>query len=506
MCLIVGISSHEPVAMELYESLLHLQHRGQDTAGILTFDERMHLKVGLGHADQVFSKADLAELKGNLGIAHLRYPTSGGNSLAEIQPLITSYPYGMGLVHNGNLVNYEELKAHLKQEKRYINSLSDSELLLKNFAHHLAQHPLSKKPEELFDSICASLKDVFDLAQGAYSVITAILGVGMVVFRDPHGIRPLVMGQREKNGHTDYCFASEDIPFYSLGFDAAGDVAPGEVIFISLNGQIFRRVIQQADFNPCIFEYVYFARPDAVINHLSVYRARLHMGENLAKAWKKKYPDILPDVVVPIPFTSNTPALSFAHELGVRYSEGLYKNAFIGRTFIMPSQVKRVKSVRTKFHPQITELKNKTVLLLDDSIVRGTTSIEIVKMVREAGAKKIYMVSACPPLKFPCYYGINIPTREELIANQYQTEAEIAKALGVDILFYQSEADLKEAVLRDQTSSHIKNPCMACLNGRYFSGKPNGESNNENENESHADRQRSSRTCHRQSPQVCGSV
>ncbi len=472
MCGIVGIASHKPVAVELYESLLHLQHRGQDTAGILTFDERMHLKVGRGLASDVFSRADMEELTGHMGIAHLRYPTSGGHSLAEAQPLTTTYPYGMGLVHNGNIVNYEELKARLKQERRYINSLSDSELLLKYFASSLAEQAPTENSEQLFSDICTAVGRLFALARGAYSIITAIVGVGLVVFRDPHGIRPLTMGTRQNGEHTDYCFASEDIPFYSLGFHSTEDVAPGEVLFVDLKGRLFRKILERKSFRPCVFEYVYFARPDAVLDGLSVYRTRLHMGENLARAWKAKYPDILPDVAVPIPFTSNTPALAFANELGVRYSEGLYKNSFIGRTFIMATQEKRVQSVRTKLHPQVTELKNKKVLLLDDSIVRGTTSHEIVKMVREAGATEIYLVSACPPVKNPCYYGIHIPTRAELIANQYGSEREIAEALGVDLLLYQTVPDLEEAVLRRRSKHQIEKLCMACLDGDYVCGGP----------------------------------
>ena len=472
MCGIIGIIGQQPVALELFESLVHLQHRGQDTAGILTCDERMHLKVGRGRADEVFHKDDLAELTGNMGIAHLRYRTSGGHSLAEAQPFTTTYPYGIGLVHNGNLINYEAVKKHLNQERRYINSLSDSELLLEYFAHRLASHPATEQSSALFEQICSALTELFHLVKGAYSVVTAIVGVGLVIFRDPHGIRPLVVGERKQGNKHDYCFASEDAPFYSLGFQSMGDVAPGEVVFVDLKGQLFRRTITHKSFKPCIFEYVYFARADSIINNLSVYRTRLNMGNNLAKAWKKKYPNVTPDVVVPVPFTSNTPALAFANELGIRYSEGLYKNAFIGRTFLMPTQDKRIKSVRTKFHPQYTELKNKKVALLDDSIVRGTTSIEIVKMVREAGAKEIYLVSACPPVKFPCYYGIHIPTPEELIANQYKSEDDIAKALGVDLLLYQTEADLEEAVLRRRNLHQIEHPCMACLNGQYEAGTP----------------------------------
>lgn len=473
MCGIVGIFSQKAVAAELYESLLHLQHRGQDTAGILTCDERMHLKIGRGRASEIFHAEDMQELKGNLGIAHLRYPTSGGHSLAEAQPLTTTFPYGIGLVHNGNIANYQELKELLKEKRRYLNSLSDSEMLLHYFATFLAEHPQAGNSEDFFAHITQAVKKIFAIANGAYSIITSIVGMGMVVFRDPHGIRPLAMGQRKAlNGKTDYMFASEDIPFYSLGFEAAGDVAPGEVIFIDLSGKIFRKILTQEAFLPCVFEYVYFARPDATMNTLSIYRSRLHMGQNLAKAWKHKYPELSPDVVVPIPFTSNTPALSFAHELKVRYSEGLYKNAFIGRTFIMPTQERRLKSVRTKLRPQVAELKDKKVLLLDDSIVRGTTSKEIIKMVRDAGAKEIYFVSACPPVKFPCYYGIHIPTKAELIANQHGTEAEIAKDLGVDALLYQTIDDLTEAVLRDDKTHQVNQLCMACLNGCYQAGKP----------------------------------
>jgi amidophosphoribosyltransferase len=473
MCGIVGFFSHKPVSVELYESLLHLQHRGQDTAGILTCDERMHLKVGRGLASEVFLPADMKELTGNMGIGHLRYPTNSAQSLAEAQPLTTTFPYGMGLVHNGNIINDTELKVVLKKERRYLNSFSDSELLLTYFASALAEQPPTTNQEALFTHICAALTQLFNLAKGAYSVITAIVGIGLVVFRDPHGIRPLVMGERKNDlGNSDYCFASENIPFYSLGFKSLEDVAPGEVIFINLQGQLLRRQLTTKTFRPCVFEYVYLSRPDTILNNLSVYRTRLRMGENLAQAWKKKYPDKIPDVVVPIPFTSNTPALAFANTLGVRYSEGLYKNPFIGRTFIMPTQEKRIKSVRTKLHPQVTELKNKKVLLVDDSIVRGTTSLEIVKMVREARAKEIYLVSACPPVKFPCYYGVYIPTHQELIANQHDNENAIAKAIGVNLLLYQNLADLEEAVLQRRDLHQLTGLCKACLDGNYICGKP----------------------------------
>ena len=291
----------------------------------------------------------------------------------------------------------------------------------------------------------------------------------MVVFRDPHGIRPLVKGVRQNDdGTTDRIFASETTMFYALGFELDGNVAPGEVIYIEENGTVHSRILKNEQFTPCIFEYVYFARPDSIQNEISVYRSRLRMGQNLAKRWKEEYPKIIPDIVIPAPSTANTAALSFAHELGVRFSEGLYKNPFIGRTFIMPGQEIRKKSVRYKLVPQEFEIRDKTVLIVDDSIVRGNTSKEIVRMVREFGAKKVFFVSACPPVKFPCFYGVDMPTRGELAAAQ-RSVSEIEKYMGVDILMYQKIDDLVEAVTR-RGEHNIDRPCMACLNGQYITG------------------------------------
>ena len=292
---------------------------------------------------------------------------------------------------------------------------------------------------------------------------------GMIVFRDPHGIRPLVKGVRQNDdGTTDHIFASETTMFYALGFELDGNVAPGEVIYIEENGTVHSRILKNEQFTPCIFEYVYFARPDSIQNEISVYRSRLRMGQNLAKRWKEEYPKIIPDIVIPAPSTANTAALSFAHELGVRFSEGLYKNPFIGRTFIMPGQEIRKKSVRYKLVPQEFEIRDKTVLIVDDSIVRGNTSKEIVRMVREFGAKKVFFVSACPPVKFPCFYGVDMPTRGELAAAQ-RSVSEIEKYMGVDILMYQKIDDLIEAVTR-RGEHNIDRPCMACLNGQYITG------------------------------------
>lgn len=342
-------------------------------------------------------------------------------------------------------------------------------MLLHLLADGLDEKNISNDGAEFFTSICSAVNKIFKSVHGSYSVVSTIIGKGLVAFRDPHGIRPLVMGERTlENGSKDYIFASETTMFYALGFEQMGDLQPGEVVFVNRDGNLFRKILTKEKFTPCIFEYVYFARPDSTLNAVSVYRSRLRMGQNLAKRWKEKYPDLVPDVVIPAPFTSNTAALSFAHEIGVRYSEGLYKNPFIGRTFIMPDGQQRSRSVRYKLTPQKTEIKDKKVLILDDSIVRGTTSREIVKMVREFAAKEIYFVSTCPPIKNPCFYGIDIPSRAELIAANHSID-EIQTFLGVDKLLYQEMDDLVEAVTR-KGDHHIDDPCMACMNGCYITG------------------------------------
>lgn len=470
MCGIVGIFSHAPVSAELYDSLIHLQHRGQDAAGILTCSERFFLKQGLGYVREIFSPDHIAYLKGNIGIAHTRYPTAGGYHIEDVQPLWIGSPRGIAIAHNGNLVNYKELAEDITQKKhRHLNSSIDSEVLLHLLADGLeGENNTTDDGELFFKNICHAVNGIFNKATGSYSVVSTIIGKGLIAFRDPHGIRPLVMGERILDGSKDYIFASETTMFYALGFESVGDVQPGEVVFVNQDGHIFRKILRREKFTPCIFEYVYFARPDSTLNAVSVYRSRLRMGQNLAKQWKEKYPDVIPDIVIPAPFTSNTAALSFAHELGVRYSEGLYKNPFIGRTFIMPDGKQRSRSVRYKLTPQKTEIKNKKVLILDDSIVRGTTSREIVKMVREFAAKEIYFVSACPPIKHPCFYGIDVPSRNELIAAKYSLE-DILSFLGVDKLLYQEMDDLVEAVTR-RGDHHIDHPCMACMNGCYVTG------------------------------------
>ena len=467
MCGIAGIYSHKSVAAELYDCIIHLQHRGQDAAGIMTYDDRMHKEKGMGLAKEIFNEENMNLLTGNIGISHNRYPTHGGFSHGEVQPFWTSVPYGIALAHNGNLTNYQELAEEItKQDSRYLNTNSDTEVLLHLFADQLHEDKPPESSEEFFKLLCGAVSTIFNKVKGAYSVTAMIIGKGLVVFRDPNGIRPRVKGERSNgNGGKDFIFASENSMFYSLGYEPKGTVLPGELIYVNNEGQVFNRRLVQKEFNPCIFEYVYFARPDATLNDVSVYRARLRMGQNLAQAWKEKHPEKNPDIVIPAPSTANTAALSFAHELGVRYSEGLYKNTFIGRTFIMPGQVERKKSVKYKLVPQELEIRDKKVLIVDDSIVRGNTSREIVRMLRDFGAREVYFAVACPPVKSPCFYGVDMPTRGELIAGN-KSEKEIEKYLAVDALLYQEIDSLVEAVTR-KGDHHIDRPCMACLDGQY---------------------------------------
>ena len=467
MCGIAGIYSHKSVAAELYDCIIHLQHRGQDAAGIMTYDDRMHKEKGIGLAKEIFNEENMNLLTGNIGISHNRYPTHGGFSHGEVQPFWTSVPYGIALAHNGNLTNYQELAEEItKQDSRYLNTNSDTEVLLHLFADQLHEDKPPESSEEFFKLLCGAVSTIFNKVKGAYSVTAMIIGKGLVIFRDPNGIRPLVKGERSNgNGGKDFIFASENSMFYSLGYEPKGTVLPGELIYVNNKGQVFNRRLVQKEFNPCIFEYVYFARPDATLNDVSVYRARLRMGQNLAQAWKEKHPEKNPDIVIPAPSTANTAALSFAHELGVRYSEGLYKNTFIGRTFIMPGQVERKKSVKYKLVPQELEIRDKKVLIMDDSIVRGNTSREIVRMLRDFGAREVYFAVACPPVKSPCFYGVDMPTRDELIAGN-KSEKEIEKYLEVDTLLYQEIDSLVEAVTR-KGDHHIDRPCMACLDGQY---------------------------------------
>ena len=469
MCGIVGIVSKSPVNQLLYDGLMVLQHRGQDAAGIVTADGRtFHMHKDKGLVRDVFRTRDMRGLTGNMGIAHCRYPTAGSAaSAAESQPFYVNSPFGIVLGHNGNLVNTAELQRELFQDDlRHVNTNSDSEVLLNVLAHELT---LSARGQRLDpDAIFAAVAGVHRRARGAYAIVAMIAGYGLLAFRDPHGIRPLIIGKHESENGVEFMVASESVALNTLGFEIMRDVAPGEAILIDTSGNFFsRQCAQDASLNPCIFEYVYLARPDSVIDGISVYETRALMGRSLAEKIKRERPNIEIDVVIPIPDTSRPSAVEVAQVLGVKYREGFIKNRYIGRTFIMPGQEERKKSVRQKLNAMAIEFKGKNVLLVDDSIVRGTTSKEIVQMARDCGAKKVYFASAAPPVRFPNVYGIDMPSRTELIAAN-RDASEIAAAIGADEVFYQDLADLIEDVRA--CNPHIKQFDASCFDGNYITG------------------------------------
>lgn len=467
MCGIAGIVSHEEVNQELYEALTVLQHRGQDAAGVVTCDgDRFHLRKDSGLVRDVFHTRHMLNLRGTMGIAHVRYPTAGCTSTAEAQPFYVNSPYGITLAHNGNLTNAENLKKEIfVQDQRHLNTDSDSEVLLNVFAHEL--HALGKL-RIVAEDVFRAVSGVHERCRGAYSVVAMITGFGVLAFRDPQGIRPIIYGERQSPQGTDYMIASESVALDVLGFTAVRDLEPGEAIFIERNGTLHTsQCAQKTSFSPCIFEYVYFARPDSILDGISVYKARRRMGDKLADKIKRLRPDHDIDVVIPIPDTSRTAALQLANKLGVKYREGFIKNRYIGRTFIMPGQQLRRKSVRQKLNAIGMEFKGRNVLLVDDSIVRGTTSEQIVQMARDAGANKVYFASAAPPVRFPNVYGIDMPAANELIAHG-RTEPEIEQALGCDWLIYQDLPDLISAVQRGNPS--ILEFDTSCFDGKYVTG------------------------------------
>ncbi|MCF7521747.1 amidophosphoribosyltransferase [Neisseria sp. ZJ106] len=473
MCGVLGLVGFEPVNQLLYDGLQMLQHRGQDAAGIVTVEGSMfHMHKGKGMVREVFRTRNMRDLQGNAGIAHVRYPTAGNaGSSAEAQPFYVSSPFGIVLAHNGNLTNTEELYRNVcDQHLRHINTSSDSEVLLNVFAHELRQQVTGNADRRLtVDNIFNAVTQVHRKVRGAYGVVAMIAGYGMVAFRDVYGIRPLVLGsQLAENGKKAYAVASESVAFNALAFDLERDIEPGEAVFISLDGQIFsRRYEGETTLSPCLFEYVYFARPDSVIDGVSIYQARLDMGVSLAEKIKRELPLDDIDVIMPIPDTSRPSAMELAMHLNKPYREGLIKNRYIGRTFIMPGQATRKKSVRQKLSPMDTEFKGKSILLVDDSIVRGTTSREIVEMVREAGARKVYIASAAPEVRYPNVYGIDMPTREELIANG-RSAAEIAAEIGADGVVFQNLDDLETVV--KALNPKIQSFDSSCFNGVYQTG------------------------------------
>lgn len=473
MCGIVGIFGYSPVNQALYESLLVLQHRGQDAAGIVTMNGRkLHLRKDNGLARDVFRTEHMINLKGNLGIGHVRYPTAGSSSSAEAQPFYVNSPYGITLAHNGNLTNADELQGDLyREDLRHINTSSDSEVLLNVFAHEL--HSLGKlriDEKDVFKAVAA----VHQRSRGGYAAVAMIIGYGMVAFRDPHGIRPIVFGKRETDLGTEYMIASESVALDSQGFDRVRDLAPGEAVYIDMNGDLHTCVCAaQTEHTPCIFEFVYFARPDSIIDDIFVHKARSRMGSKLAEKIKRVWPNHDIDVVIPIPDTSRTAALALATALGVEYAEGFIKNRYIGRTFIMPGQQVRKKSVRQKLNAIDSEFKGKRVMLVDDSIVRGTTSQQIVQMAREAGAEKVYFASAAPPVKYPNVYGIDMPSANELVAFNRSVE-EVQQIIGSDRLIYQEIEDLIAAVKKEDKSD-VTSFDTAVFDGQYVTGDVNSQ-------------------------------
>ena len=466
MCGIIGLSKRGTDAiLDTYDGLLMLQHRGQDSAGLVSFDgKNFHERRGFGLVRDAFNQEDIQQLKGSIAMGHCRYTTAGNfNRIEEAQPFFVNAPFGIYLIHNGNLTNADDLREQVKNSYyRHLSTDSDTEVLLNVFAdniYSIMKH--SSRSKDTSDVIFEATTKLMNTITGAYSVITIIDQIGLFAFRDPYGIRPLLLGKKETTKGTEWMFASEDVAFQTLGFQVVRDVNPGEAILITDKGELISRQCVPGKLYPCIFEYVYLARPDTMMNKISVYKTRLRMGDFLAKQIIAKNLDI--DTVMPVPDSSRPLAIRISREIGVKYREGLVKNAYIGRTFIMPGQEQRKKSIRQKLNPIELEFRNRNVLLVDDSIVRGNTMKKIIDMCRKAGAKNIYVAIGAPPVRHPDVYGVDIPTRTELIAHGL-TEDEIKKAIGADELFYQTVEDLV-------ASAYAGNPEVDGFHTGVFDGK-----------------------------------
>ncbi len=478
MCGIIGVyvGGRKDVIAEVYDGMLILQHRGQDAAGVTTYNGTFHTVKGTGLVRDIFNKLILYELKGNIGIGHTRYPTIGGGSIIDAQPFTINSPFGISMVHNGNITNYKQLKEELlKKDLRHVYSTCDLEVILNVFASELRKQDIRNlKPEHIFNAV----EGVFNRVKGAYTVVGFIAQKGMFAFREPHGIKPGLIGEKGEGKEKRYLIASESVVHDVLGYNNRQDIKPGEVVFIDSNMNLHKKQVAQPDHYPCIFEYIYFARPDSVLDKISVYKTRLRLGNALAKQFKAK--NVKVDVVIPIPETSRTAAVTLAYDLGVKYREGFIKNRYIDRTFIMPDQELRETSVKFKLNPINLEFKGKNVLLVDDSIVRGTTSKKIIEIARKAGAKKVYFASTCPPLRYPCVYGIDMSTKDEFIAKKHSIE-EIEKIIGADLLVYQTKEDMIKATQKG--NQEIKHFCTACFDGSYPTGDVTEEMLNDIEQE-----------------------
>ena len=470
MCGVIGLLGRNQVNQALYDGLTILQHRGQDAAGIITSDnQNVHLRKDNGLIRDVFHTRHMRQLNGNMGIGHCRYPTAGSSSPAEAQPFYVNSPFGLALSHNGNLTNAAELRESLfTEDLRHLNTNSDSEILLNVLAHEL-HAVLGRRQVQLgADDVFKAVEGVFRRCRGAFAIVGMIVGGGILAFRDCFGIRPLVHGSRHTDNGIEHMIASESVALGVLGFDLVADVQPGEAIYVDYEGRVHRRICATHTHHaPCIFEHVYLARPDSIIDGIAVHKTRLRMGEKLAHKLMREWSDRDIDVVIPIPDTSRTAALQMSYELGLKYREGFIKNRYIGRTFIMPGQAERQQSVRHKLNPIELEFKGKNVLLVDDSIVRGNTSSQIIQMARDAGARKVYFASAAPPVRYPNVYGIDMPDAHELIAGGHN-EQEICNIIGADRLIYQDLDDLIDA-------AHEGNPAIkqfetSCFDGHYVTG------------------------------------
>lgn len=459
MCGIIGIyaQKNKEVVQDLYDGLITIQHRGQDACGLSTYNGQFYLEKDLGLVKKVFDENNITRLKGNVGIGHVRYSTVGKGVKEDAQPFIVNSPYGISMAHNGNITNFLKLKKELfEKDLRQVNSSCDVDVVLNVFASELSKQKKGDQAGRIFNA----LENVFKRLEGSYSVIGFIANQGFFAFRDSRGIKPLVWGRRGK----DFIFASENVMFELLDFELIGNVQPGECVFIDKNHKIHRKIISKKQPFHCLFEYVYFARPDSLLDDISVYKSRLRMGNRLAERLIPLIKKLKIDVVIPAPATANVAALTLAYDLGVKCRHGLIENRFIGRTFILPGQKSRKKSIRYKLSPIELEIKDKNILLLDDSIVRGNTSKEIVDILKKNGAKKVYFAVCSPPLKYPCVYGIDMPTRQELIGYRL-SEEQIRKKIGADFLIYQKLDDLIGAVKKRKSDS--KNFCTACFSGCY---------------------------------------
>lgn len=468
MCGILGLLDTQPVNQSLYDALTVVQHRGQDAAGIMTcHNNKVFLRKDNGLVRDVFHTRHMLQLQGNMGIGHVRYPTAGGDARAEAQPFYVNSPFGIAIAHNGNTVNADQLREELfKQDLRHLNTQSDSEIILNIFAHELRESMQSNTLKANPDNIFEAVSGVFKRCHGGYAIVAMIIGNGILAFRDPNGIRPLSYGVRQREKGKAHMFSSESIAFDVLDFNLVSDVQPGEAIFVQKDGSVHRKICaEKTRFMPCIFEYVYLARPDSVIDGIEVYQTRLRMGDALGSKLLKHWPDHDIDVVIPVPDTSRPAAQQLAKKLGVEYREGFIKNRYIGRTFIMPGQQERKKSVRQKLNAMPSEFSGKNVLLVDDSIVRGTTSSKIIELAREAGAQRVYFASAAPPVRYPNVYGIDMPTAKEFIAHG-KNIPEIGKAIGADWILYQDIKDLEAAVCHGQQK--IKHFDSSCFTGQYL--------------------------------------